>query len=505
MGAHERRNRLAEGLGFIGKPVLRIGIGAARFAASLMASSRRNDAIDTEALPRELLQAIATPGGGRVALVVGAGCSKDGDTDLPLSSDLAMRAFEEMVENGDLSVNDCAEPSDLSLLADAVHRRHGSQAPLVECFPIGRMRSAPANDGYKLAAALLMERAVLAILTLNFDLALTTALGQLGARESVSVINGPEAIGQLGPFNVIYLHRNVDANPEDLVLRSAVMENDWLNTWQAPLSHRVLTAPVTVFAGLGSRAAVLVTTTKFIRARIDVAHAFLVDPGPREASKFWAELKLPSHAYIRLGWSAFMHKLSQRLVATQVAELRRISQDLVAREGWDSEDLDQHLDRILLMGLIDLGRLRSSWLLQSGEYTAATTETYPWLADLMLAVAFVERATGTKAEINPDGTVTFLEGSKVRGLILVAHGRGELRRASLEATLNRQARRWRLASPQPSVVLASGVVGSLEEPHTPARIVDEPRGDLIPKKEVPPMVSVEGVRSRTDLTELFVR
>jgi hypothetical protein len=67
----------------------------------------------------------------------------------------------------------------------------GGQRMLVEQFPPDRFRNAEPNDGYLVAAALMRERAIAAILTLNFDLAAPHALAVLGAREDVTVVEGP--------------------------------------------------------------------------------------------------------------------------------------------------------------------------------------------------------------------------------------------------------------------------------------------------------------------------
>src|SRR5260370_36693119 len=54
------------------------------------------------------------------------------------------------------------------------------------------LRSPETTEGYILAAALLREQAVVCLMTLNFDSAIAVALSQLGAKDSVAVIHGPE-------------------------------------------------------------------------------------------------------------------------------------------------------------------------------------------------------------------------------------------------------------------------------------------------------------------------
>src|SRR4051812_636618 len=108
-------------------------------------------------IPVVLLTAIGQPGIGRVAFVLGAGCSFEPPTDLPLSKPLAEDSHRQLVLNGVLADGDCADPGDLSCVADAVFARCGRQRELVEVLPRMRMRMARPNEGSLIAAALLLE------------------------------------------------------------------------------------------------------------------------------------------------------------------------------------------------------------------------------------------------------------------------------------------------------------------------------------------------------------
>src|SRR5438094_5404548 len=203
---------------------------------------------DTLALPPELRAAIAQVGGGRVVLVIGAGCSFEPPTSLPLSREMAIEVHRRLRLDGVLTV-DCANPGDLSNVADAVFAATGQQRPLVDRLHLNDFRSAVPNDGYLLAAALLSEQAVSCVMTLNFDLAMSTALSMIGAKD-VSVIAGPQDHQRLGLTNVIYLHRNVDADAEQWILRTAALASEWQGQWIQAIATKVLNGPVTVFAGL---------------------------------------------------------------------------------------------------------------------------------------------------------------------------------------------------------------------------------------------------------------
>ncbi len=124
----------------------------------------------TAELPADLLHAAAERQ-GLVVLVVGAGCSLEAPTNLRLASDYAIDVHRRLLLDGVLEENECQQPDDLSLVASAVWERHGSQAAVVERLPRSGFRTARPNEGYLIAAALLREGAVSAVLTLNFDLA----------------------------------------------------------------------------------------------------------------------------------------------------------------------------------------------------------------------------------------------------------------------------------------------------------------------------------------------
>lgn len=171
-----------------------------------VAGGERRAQDDSSELPAPLLEAISSRAGGRVVLVLGAGCSYEDPPGLPLAGQLAERCFNELVADGVLSADACSDSQDLSAVADAVVAASGDQCPLVERFPPDRFRLAEPNDGYQLAALLMRERALHAILTLNFDLAALTELGAAGAGDEVTVIEGPEDFGRLGGTNLVYLH-----------------------------------------------------------------------------------------------------------------------------------------------------------------------------------------------------------------------------------------------------------------------------------------------------------
>ena len=267
-------------------------------------------------LPPDLLLAISREGAGQVVLVVGAGCSFEPPTSLPLANQCALEAHRRLVADGILVNGDCADPADLSCVADTVMSKTNSQRELVLRLPREDFRHAEPNQGYLIAAAMLRERAISYLMTLNFDLAMSTALSQVGATNDVTIVAGPEHHNDLGAVSLIYLHRNVDADLENWILCSSALEVEWQGQWEEIMARRVLASPVTVFAGLGAPAAVLVETVKRIgEALPDAVRAYQVDPAPRETSAFFSALDIINEdAYLQMGWVAFMEELSDRLL-----------------------------------------------------------------------------------------------------------------------------------------------------------------------------------------------
>src|SRR5207245_11352508 len=123
------------------------------------------------------------------------------------------------------------------------------------------------------------------VVTLNVDLGLTDGRVSLGAGQEVAVIERPADLPRQAVINVYYLHRNANAeNPDDWVLRTSALQAEWANTWQPIIANRVLSAPVVVFAGLGTPVAVLIESTKLLRSAIPAANVFQVDPAAKADS-----------------------------------------------------------------------------------------------------------------------------------------------------------------------------------------------------------------------------
>jgi hypothetical protein len=446
-------------------------------------------------LPADLLHAVSECQ-GRVTLVVGAGCSIEEPTGLKLASAYAVDAFRQLVLDGLLNEGDCDNPDDLSLVASAVWVRHGSQVPLVERLPRNAFRTARANDGYLIAAALLREGAVSCVLTLNFDLAMSSALTELSASE-VELIAGPQHLAHLGTAALIYLHRNVDeVDMERWILRREALEEEWRDDWQEVVARRVMASPLTVFAGLGSPAAVLTETVTRIRAAVsEHFKAYVVDPA--EATAFQAALDLPQEAHLRLGWADFMLQLGRRVAAEHCAALEAAAEELCAEHDWDEEapHAPSLCSRFAGLGLVLMGKLRAFWLLDQQGY-APDDARRGLIADLLLGVGLVERELGATAYFREDGVVEFRQGDTIIASTFLASGGGTRRWAALEPRVRATAARLRPET-RPQCAILGGVQGTRPEPIAPPEdlLSGGPSDDVIAGDLVVNLVMIDDLRA----------
>lgn len=433
--------------------------------------------------------------------MVGAGCSFEAPTSLPLASTCSREAHEQLRADGVLT-QDCPDPSDLSSVADAVYEITNRQRELVERLPVQRFRTARANEGYLLAAAMLREHAISSVVTLNFDLGMSNALTEIGAGDEVAIIAGPDDHNELGIVNLVYLHRNAYADAEQWILRTISLTESWMGRWEEVIVARFLTTSVTVFAGLGSPAAVLIESARRIHEAVGDASVYLVDPGDREHSAFYAALNIPEDAYLRIGWTNFMRSLSSRLAQEQVADLRRACEELRRAEGWTAENLGPASERLLAGGLLFMGRLRAHWLLEDTVYLPWRTAEPEWFADLLFAIALVERLIGAEAIFTDTGIVEFHSGGRLVSAVILAHGRGVHSWLALEPKLRVQLQRNNRFVPL-RFALVAGIQGPAPALVTPPEniVAEEDPKSIIGGAAILRILSVFDIRQDVALVE----
>ena len=413
-------------------------------------------------IPHPLLFAVSSQGGGQLALIVGAGCSVESPTSIPVASTCSEEVHRRLVEDGLLEEGDCKKPRDLGELSEVVYTKTQSQRAIVERlldhYPL---KLATPNEGYLIAAALLIEGVVVSLVTLNFDLAISAALSQLGAAK-VGVVERPADMGHLKTTNVYYIHRNAnETDCEKWVLRTSVLQSEWEGNWEAVVATKVLATPVVVFAGLGSPTEVLLRTTELLRKAVPSGSAvFQVDVADRANSGFCARLGLTTEAYIQGSWGDFMREVAERHVVKQVDAIRAEIKTKAEEDGLEAEETDTVLSRFQGLGLINGGRVRGYWMVKNRTYLASCECDGGLLADLLLGLATLQRVSSAEINISIDGVVEFFREDRMVAAVLVASGSGHRSRAALETELSQRlnAARYQRVRPRAAVMFGTSDV-----------------------------------------------
>ncbi len=430
------------------------------------------------ALPSDLLQAVSSSGGGKLSLVVGAGCSVESPTNIPVASLCSLEVHRRLVADGVLANGECSHPEDLSAVADAVFAKTGSQRGVVErLLDAYQLKLATANEGYRIAAALMFEGAVVSLVTLNFDLAISHALSELGAGTTVGVVECPGDLARQRKINIYYLHRSAnETDPEAWVLRTVTLESEWRSNWQPIIATKVLAVPVVVFAGLGSPAAVLLESTNLIRRSLSGIKVFQVDPGAMASSRFSVALGVTPGEYVQIGWCEFMEQLGARLLAEQLVKLQAAVERKIRGDKLPAEDISELRQRLEVLGLVKVGRLRARWLLYDRPYCPEQAESADLMGDLLLGLAMTGRVSGAKVVIVEDALVEFVRDERVVAAYLVASGCGHRSKVAMEAALERECSsyRGRVSAISGAIIAGTSDLGA-QSPTPPKDVV---RGDM---------------------------
>jgi hypothetical protein len=439
-----------------------------------------------------------------VVLMLGAGCSFEYPTSIPMARQCAETAHAALVIDGVLAEGDCANPSDLSAVADAVWRKSGRQGELVDRLPLAKFRHSEPNAGYLFAAALLRERAIASIVTLNFDMTMSHGLAAVTSQAQVEELAGQMDHHRLSAANVIYLHRNVTCDPEQWILRTESIEDGWRGGWEELIATAVLITPVTVFVGLGTPAAVLVDSVRRIRAVLNSqgVDTFQVDVAPYGESGFTDAAGIAEDHFIRIGWSDFMRELAQRVADEYLAAVVDVSRAFSQREHIKAEDLAVVSNRISQMGLVSLGALRARWLLHDEGYLPGRDARPEWIADALLGVALIERVVGAEARFAADGSVKFDRNDRTVAALIVGHGAGHLRWATLEALVRVDIARRFTGDSAPAWALLCGQVGARPVTALPDSLLGEPNADdVVRGPSVLRFVGVDEMRANEGLAK----
>lgn len=443
-------------------------------------------------IPAELLQSLAAPGGGQVALVIGAGCSVGHPTSIPLAGDLSEAVERQLVLNGRLHANQCPNPRDLAALASLVFQICNNQVELVQCFPIQRMRLARANLGYKLLVALMAEGAVSHVLSLNFDLAIQNAAAELGIEiATIAAVNEPVPIRAA----LIQLHGNANSEPDELVLRTEVMDEDWIGQWHQIVAQQVLAAPTVLFAGLGSPAPVITATVEMIQGALRGNKAlYQADIVPFAESGFAAQLEIPEQRYIQASWDSVVTRLAERIAAQQVDSLSRSGRALLMENHHGEDDLQLFTGLVAKLAgqsLLTLGKMRAFADLDRDKlYRPHSVRDDEFMSEPILRLAEVAERFGLETAPTPAGTWTLRRNGQPIAQIVLATGGGVRRMAAVEARAKTICEIVADSGPIPvDIVLICGLVDGAPAFDHIDLIADEKPDDIIGGLAAPLLVS----------------
>ena len=447
-------------------------------------------------LPPELLGCVAAPSGGLLVIVTGAGSSMEWPTGLKSGADYSELAYNALVDDTLLEPDACPNPRDLSELADVVFDQYSSQVHLTDRLPRNAWRNASPNEGHRIAAALLIDGAVRSIVTLNYDLAFQTALSELGAPGHVTIAKGPEDHARLSGKSLIYLHRSAESDPQTWVLRKADLDHGWEDGWEAMTAAGVLSAPFTVFAGLGSPAAVLTDTVGRLGGLGSTY--FLADPFPGGAFEF--ALKDHLSAVLHMGWIALMQKLSIRASSAHANDLQVSARARAIAVGVSPDGTEAVIALLAGMGMVRLGELRSAWLLYGSRYCPREGEAQAaQLSDLVLALNSAAQTLDADVEIGDGGECSMLLRETQRSItVRCVHAMGLHNAAAVRSRLEMR-NAHRVGNTQPTVVVAAGLVPDLPN-RLPSDLVDE-EGDSQDLVRGPDSVLI---LSATEITGVFL-
>jgi hypothetical protein len=410
---------------------------------------------------------------------------------MPLAGELAHDVERQLVLDGVLSEGQCVNPWDLSALATLVWQLTGSQAGLVARFPLDRMRLAKPNLGYKLLIALMAERAIGHVLSLNFDLAVQNAAAELG--NDISIV---DQAGQPVPVKatLVHLHGNANSQSEQLVLRAEVIDAGWRGQWEQVVAQQILGAPTILFVGLGSAAPVLSATIGMIQAALGGNKTmYQVDIGAYATNGFAQQLNIPEDRYIRGGWSEVISKIAERISSEQVHALETNGIALLNENNFPQADRGRFKTlaaRFKTLPLLALGKLRAFAELDPMRlYRPHSSRDDELIAEPIVKLAQLAERLGFETSPTAGGTWRLMRDGRLIGQLVLASGGGVRRLAALEPRVKRVCDHIEENSPMGlDFVLIGGLAASPLLDHVDI-IADEDPTDLIGGLRGPSLIS----------------
>jgi len=411
----------------------------------------------------------------------------DEPTDLESAAVLAEEAYSRLVEEGVLT-NDSLDENDrwdLTKVAGAVEAETGSQRELTGRLPVTDFINAMCNDGHRIAVALMLEGAVAHVVTLNYDKSMSHALSEMGARDKIQTVWGPENRTQIQAPCLVYLHRKADSKQEKWIITAEDLQNGWKDGWEDLAALQTLLLPICIFVGLGSSVPVLTSKIQNIRNPQEDVITLQVDPTPHsnhlaKDASFTKEAGISEDQFVEDGWSDFMKRLGQRVAKSQVRKTAAKCDDLNRHDRKEiARGLRARIQAILErkggFDLIELGKVRAVWLnAKSPNYVPhAEGDNERRFATLLLLLDLIEQTKNCMAVIEESGVVNFYTSTAERAhlaSVQVVYGRGGEWWGDIDAKVYHERQKKQMLSS--TSVIGYGFEGEPDQIELPPDIAD---------------------------------
>ncbi|MCC9144504.1 MULTISPECIES: hypothetical protein [unclassified Arthrobacter] len=228
----------------------------------------------------------------------------------------------------------------------------------------------------------------------------------------------------MSAHSIIYLHRSVNQNEEDWVLRKNDLDTEWRDKWESVIAAANLSAPIVIFVGLGSPANVLTESVARLTTKANSSY-FLVDRN--QESKFSEALGVNLTGSVGLYWGEFMQKLAERVTTEHLHHLTEAHEQLAKDEpsmaSLQTRSVTAPLENI---DLLKLGSARSTWLLETSKYTAeGDSARRQHIAHLLLGLDRLKTAlSATSVELDDHGRFKVNPAHGAPMVVGMAHGKG---------------------------------------------------------------------------------
>lgn len=458
-------------------------------------------------IPPNLLGSIANAQQS-VVLVMGAGCSYEAPTCLPLGGPLSNETHRKLLEDKVLDHGECTDPWNLSELASLVYNKTGSQSDMVSRFPLNRMKTARPNRGHSFLAALMSEGAISYVLSLNYDFAVQNALIALGLGDKVDSIEVSGATVS-AKASVIHLHGSVNSDHEGFILRTEVMDEAWKDQWEQMIATQVLAAPVILFAGLGSSAPVLTNTVAMIQGIINnVQPLYQSDIGDIEQNTFSDQLGILPENYIQAGWCDTMHALADRLKNEQIHNLDASGCQILKDNGETVETVQlfhDTINKLKPLNLLDLGKFRSNLLMDS-SYEYLPSDMCDSDHKVQPLTNFARQCSNNDAEIlpSPGGVWGIQKDGQSIGKSVIVSGRGVSNMLAIEHKIKMMCDNISTTTSAPaSMVIVGGVMDDPSVGDMVDIINGEYANDLVDGPAAPLVLSSSSLDMAEKMKEWF--